>query len=144
MQASEDGKAEESQQLSRVRAKSLAAVDALMLTDAPLLFPPGQLALAALRSGMKAVRDSWPLDKLVGKGHDVRQAESGNPKLWILQFPPLFALSWRARHFRRLICLKSWLNCKATSIAFASMAIFVEEMFIWLVNRSHVRRKTSN
>lgn len=25
-----------------------------MLTDAPLLYPPGQLALAALRSGLKA------------------------------------------------------------------------------------------
>ena len=68
VQTSEDGKTEDSQQLSRVRAKSLAAIDALMLTDAPLLFPPGQLALAALRSGMKAVSDSQPLDKLVGKG----------------------------------------------------------------------------
>ena len=58
VQASEDGKPVDSQQLGQVRAKSLAAVDALMLTDAPLLFPPGQLALAALRSGMKAVSDS--------------------------------------------------------------------------------------
>lgn len=52
---SEEGKVEDGQQLGRVRAKSLAAIDALMLTDAPLLFPPGQLALASLRSGMKAV-----------------------------------------------------------------------------------------
>ena len=39
----------------RVRAKALAAIDALMLTDAPLLYPPGQLALAALRSALKSV-----------------------------------------------------------------------------------------
>ncbi|KAL6782128.1 hypothetical protein ACKKBF_B10775 [Auxenochlorella protothecoides x Auxenochlorella symbiontica] len=35
----------------RARRAALAAADALMLTDAPLLFTPGQLALAALRSG---------------------------------------------------------------------------------------------
>lgn len=35
---------------------ALAAVDALMLTDAPLRFSPGQLALAALRSGFNKVR----------------------------------------------------------------------------------------
>ncbi len=46
------------QQLEAVRAKAVGAADALMLTDAPLLFPPGQLALAALRSGVKSVRPS--------------------------------------------------------------------------------------
>lgn len=35
---------------------ALAAVDALMLTDAPLRFSPGQLALAALRSGFNKAR----------------------------------------------------------------------------------------
>lgn len=54
-QASREGKLEDGKQLSQIRAKSLAAIDALMLTDAPLVFPPGQLALAALRSGMKTV-----------------------------------------------------------------------------------------
>lgn len=34
---------------------ALAAVDALMRTDAPLRFSPGQLALAALRSGFSKV-----------------------------------------------------------------------------------------
>lgn len=41
--------------LALVKAKAGAAADVLMLTDAPLLFPPGQLALAALRSAMKSV-----------------------------------------------------------------------------------------
>jgi hypothetical protein len=54
-QSSSEGKLEDGKQLSQIRAKSLAAIDALMLTDAPLIFPPGQLALAALRSGMKTV-----------------------------------------------------------------------------------------
>jgi len=41
--------------LARVRGAAVAATDALMLTDAPLLFPPGQLALAGLRSGVRKV-----------------------------------------------------------------------------------------
>ena len=41
--------------LARLRGLGAAAVDALMLTDAPLLFPPGQLALAGLRSGVRKV-----------------------------------------------------------------------------------------
>lgn len=41
--------------LAMARAAAKAAVDALMLTDAPLLFPPGQLALAAMRSGCNKV-----------------------------------------------------------------------------------------
>ena len=43
------------QQLADARKAAQAAVDALMLTDAPLLFPPGQLALAAMRSGFNKV-----------------------------------------------------------------------------------------
>lgn len=42
--------------LERIRVKATAAADALMLSDAPLLFPPGQLALAALRSAVKSVQ----------------------------------------------------------------------------------------
>ncbi|EIE26696.1 cyclin-like protein [Coccomyxa subellipsoidea C-169] len=42
--------------LAQARAAARAAVDALMLTDAPLLFPPGQLALAAMRSGCNKVK----------------------------------------------------------------------------------------
>jgi hypothetical protein len=34
--------------------KARAAVDVLMLTDAPLLYPPGALAVAALRSGFRS------------------------------------------------------------------------------------------
>ena len=34
-------------------AASLSAIDSLMMSDAPLIFPPSQLALAALRSGLK-------------------------------------------------------------------------------------------
>lgn len=47
--------------LDGVRRKAIVAADALMLTDAPLLFPPGQLALAALRSGVRSVRHSASL-----------------------------------------------------------------------------------
>lgn len=39
---------------SRARGSATSAVDALMLSDAPLLHPPGQLALAALKSGFRA------------------------------------------------------------------------------------------
>ncbi len=39
--------------LARVAAAATAAVDALMQSDAPLLHPPGQLALAALCSGCR-------------------------------------------------------------------------------------------
>ncbi|CAL8467030.1 g6566 [Coccomyxa elongata] len=42
--------------LTKARAAAKAAVDALMLTDAPLVFPPGQLALAAMRSGCSKVK----------------------------------------------------------------------------------------
>lgn len=43
-----------SEALTAARGKARAAVDVLMLTDAPLLFPPGALALAALRSGFRS------------------------------------------------------------------------------------------
>ena len=39
--------------LSRAHAAALAAADVLVTCDAHLLYPPGQLALAALRSGMR-------------------------------------------------------------------------------------------
>ncbi|XP_050222020.1 cyclin-H1-1 isoform X1 [Mercurialis annua] len=38
------------QLLKDMQASAVAEIDKLMFTDAPLLFPPGQLALAALRS----------------------------------------------------------------------------------------------
>ena len=41
--------------LDAARAASHRAVAVLLLSDAPLLAPPGQLALAALRSGLKKV-----------------------------------------------------------------------------------------
>lgn len=40
---------------AKARAAAFAAADALMLTDAPLLYTPGQLALAACRSGFSKV-----------------------------------------------------------------------------------------
>lgn len=43
------------QQVADANRAARAAADALMLTDAPLLFPPGQLALAAMRSGFNKV-----------------------------------------------------------------------------------------
>ena len=43
------------QQISDARRAARAAADALLLTDAPLLFPPGQLGLAAMRSGFNKV-----------------------------------------------------------------------------------------
>lgn len=44
-----------SETLSAAHAKARAAVDVLMLTDAPLMYPPGALAVAALRSGFRSV-----------------------------------------------------------------------------------------
>ena len=46
------------EQLKQARGAARAAVDALMLSDAPLLFPPGQLALAAMRSGFNKARSA--------------------------------------------------------------------------------------
>ncbi len=43
------------QQVADAQKAARAAADALVLTDAPLLFPPGQLALAAMRSGFNKV-----------------------------------------------------------------------------------------
>lgn len=43
------------QQVAEAKKAARAAADALVLTDAPLLFPPGQLALAAMRSGFNKV-----------------------------------------------------------------------------------------
>ena len=43
------------QQMRDAKKAARAAADVLMLTDAPLLFPPGQLALAAMRSGFNKV-----------------------------------------------------------------------------------------
>ncbi|KAK9841720.1 hypothetical protein WJX74_010838 [Apatococcus lobatus] len=39
--------------LSKIKASALAAIDALLMTDAPLLHPPGLVATAALRSACK-------------------------------------------------------------------------------------------
>ncbi|GAX76437.1 hypothetical protein CEUSTIGMA_g3882.t1 [Chlamydomonas eustigma] len=41
-------------QIEKWRLRSVSAIDALMLSDAPLQYPPGQLALAALRSSLRA------------------------------------------------------------------------------------------
>ena len=43
------------ERLECVQSAAAGAADVLMLTDAPLLYPPGQLALAALRSGLRKV-----------------------------------------------------------------------------------------
>ncbi|KAK9811055.1 hypothetical protein WJX73_009567 [Symbiochloris irregularis] len=43
------------EQQHRAREHAMAAADALLLTDAPLLFPPAQLGLAAVRSGIRHV-----------------------------------------------------------------------------------------
>ena len=42
-------------QLAQARSAAGAAADSLMLTDAPLMFPPGQLALAAMRAAFRKV-----------------------------------------------------------------------------------------
>ncbi len=55
------------QQMANAKKAARAAADALMLTDAPLLFPPGQLALAAMRSGFNKVCEVpfvYKLDRL--------------------------------------------------------------------------------
>lgn len=40
----------------KAKGAAFAAVDALLLTDAPLLYSPSQLALAALRAGFRKVQ----------------------------------------------------------------------------------------
>lgn len=48
--------------MSKARGAAQAALDALMLTDAPLLYSPSLLALAALRAGFRKVHHpSGPL-----------------------------------------------------------------------------------
>ena len=42
----------------KAQAAAFAAVDALMLTDAPLLYSPSLLALAALRAGFRKVTNA--------------------------------------------------------------------------------------
>ena len=44
-------------QLARAREAATAAVSLLLLTDAVLLYPPGQLALAAMRTGFRKARE---------------------------------------------------------------------------------------
>ena len=41
--------------MSKARGAAQAALDALMLTDAPLLYSPSSVALAALRAGFRKV-----------------------------------------------------------------------------------------
>ena len=42
--------------MSKAKGAAQAALDALMLTDAPLLYSPSLVALAALRAGFRKVR----------------------------------------------------------------------------------------
>lgn len=44
--------------LKKARGAAQAALDALMLTDAPLLYSPSSVALAALRAGFRKVHTS--------------------------------------------------------------------------------------
>lgn len=44
------------QSLSAAHGKARAAVDLLVMTDASLLYPPGVLAVAAMRSGFRGVQ----------------------------------------------------------------------------------------
>jgi hypothetical protein len=43
------------QQLAMAHSKARASTDVLIMTDAPLLHPPGLLAVAAMRSGFRAI-----------------------------------------------------------------------------------------
>lgn len=43
----------------KAKARAYAAADVLMRSDAPLLFAPGKLALAALRAAFRKVRQGW-------------------------------------------------------------------------------------
>ena len=45
----------DSADISKARGAAQAALDALMLTDAPLLYSPSLVALAALRAGFRKV-----------------------------------------------------------------------------------------
>jgi len=65
-----------SDSLSAAHAKGRAAVDVLMLTDAPLLYPPGALAAAALRSGFRSANLSCQqfLKHIAAKGAAVTAA----------------------------------------------------------------------
>jgi cyclin H len=56
---------EPSEQLQLVKESSKEEIDRIMRTDAPLLFPPGQLALAALRRA-NALHDFPDFDRYLG------------------------------------------------------------------------------
>ena len=58
------------QQVADAKRAARAAADALMLTDAPLLFPPGQLALAAMRSGFNKVCGHLCISTYIGHGSE--------------------------------------------------------------------------
>ncbi|GAB4818784.1 hypothetical protein N2152v2_005830 [Parachlorella kessleri] len=62
------------EQMAKARTYAYLAADALMLTDAPLLYTPGQLALAACRSGFSKV--GVRLRKVVDRV--ARQAAAGS------------------------------------------------------------------
>ena len=70
-------------QLQQAKASAYAAVDALMLTDAPLLHSPGQLALAATRSAFTKVhaRDVCPISWLPCWHLGARQKPASPPSL---------------------------------------------------------------
>ena len=68
--------------LKIIRGKAVGAADALMLTDAPLLFPPGQLALAALRCGIQKV--CLTLDFRDSRNVDLHYTKASFPRRIIL------------------------------------------------------------
>ena len=51
------------QDVKSIKDKASNACDVLLTTDAPLIFTPGQIALAALRSGMQKVIPESSLEK---------------------------------------------------------------------------------
>ncbi|KDD74824.1 hypothetical protein H632_c1051p0 [Helicosporidium sp. ATCC 50920] len=71
-----DSAAPDEQTRQRVKDAALAGADVLLLSDAPLLFSPGQIALAALRSG--ALRRGLKLDGFLQ--HVCGQAGEGGEK----------------------------------------------------------------
>lgn len=65
-------------QVESAKGAAQGALAALLLSDAPLLYPPGQLALAALRSGCASVQVSIPryVQHVAEKASEVRRLGS--------------------------------------------------------------------
>lgn len=104
-------------QLARAQEHAAAAADALLLTDAPLLFPPAQLGLAAMRSGLRQACGRGPAPAPAPPPlcrHTMQHTACpvpGPSELWRMQ------LFGEAAFARSTLMLPSWLHLLARPAA---------------------------